>query len=86
MQHALVQGRATATVSHRSLKGAKMLICQPLDANAAPGGDPIIAVDRLGAGRGDRVIISNDGQGLRALLKDENSPARWWVQGIVDEP
>ncbi|MAE62002.1 MAG: ethanolamine utilization protein EutN [Planctomycetaceae bacterium] len=84
MQLALVQGRATTTVRHRSLEGQKLLVCQQLDVAGDPSGDPILAVDQLGAGAGDVVIISSDGLGLRELLRDNNSPVRWWTLGIVD--
>ena len=85
MQLALVKGRATSTVKHRSLQGRKMLICQLLGNEGQSAGDPVLAVDSLGAGAGDRVILSSDGQGLRELLNDGNSPVRWWTLGIVDE-
>ena len=84
MQLALVQGRATTTVRHRSLRGQKLLVCQQLDIEGAPGGDPVLAVDQIGAGPGDVVIISSDGLGLREMLDDINSPVRWWTLGIVD--
>jgi microcompartment protein CcmK/EutM len=48
-------------------------------------GDPVLAVDSLGAGAGTRVILTSDGLGLRELLGNERSPARWWTLGIVDE-
>lgn len=86
MQLALVEGRATSTVRHASLAGVKLLICQPLGNQMQASGDPVLAVDKLGAGAGDRVLLTSDGQGLRALLNDENSPVRWWTLGIVDEP
>lgn len=85
MQHAIVQGRATATVRHPSLAGVKLLICQPLGGSGQPNGEPVLAVDKLGAGSGDRVLLTSDGQGLRELLNDENSPVRYWTLGIVDE-
>ena len=84
MQLALVQGRATSTVKHRSLAGVKLLVCELLGADGKPAGDPVLAVDKLGAGAGDRVILTSDGQGLRDLLNDDTSPARWWTMGIVD--
>lgn len=84
MQLAIVQGRATTTVRHKSLAGVKLLVCSLLDVAGKPSGDPVLAVDRLGAGAGDKVILTSDGLGLRELLKDNNSPARWWTMGIVD--
>ncbi|MBI1337231.1 MAG: ethanolamine utilization protein EutN [Phycisphaera sp.] len=84
MQLAIVHGRATSTCKHPSLEGAKLLICGLLDASGQSAGDPVLAVDRLGAGRGDKVILTSDGLGLRELLGQNNSPARWWTMGIVD--
>lgn len=85
MQIAQVQGRATTTVRHASLAGVRLLVCQPLGNEMQDEGDPIIAVDKLGAGKGDRVLLTSDGRGLRELLNDGNSPVRWWTLGIVDE-
>ena len=85
MQHALVKGRATATIRHPSLAAVKLLVCQPLGAGGGPQGDPVLAVDKLGAGIGDRVMLTSDGLGLRKLLNDNTSPVRWWTLGIIDE-
>jgi ethanolamine utilization protein EutN len=49
-----------------------------------PDGDPVLAVDHLGAGRGDTVLLTSDGRGTRALLKNDNTPVRWSVMGIKD--
>ncbi|MCC6580799.1 MAG: EutN/CcmL family microcompartment protein [Phycisphaeraceae bacterium] len=84
MQLALVRGRATSTVKHRSMQGAKLLVCHLLDIAGKASGDPVLAVDRLGAGIGDKVVLTSDGLGVRELLKDDSSPVRWWTLGIVD--
>ena len=85
MQLAVVQGRATSTLKHPSLSGAKLLVCQLLGSDGQPSGDPVLALDRLGADQGSRVIITSDGKGLREMLNSDNSPARWWTLGLVDE-
>ena len=85
MLTARVIGHATSTVKHPSMEGWKLLIVQPLLTDGrTPDGDPVIAVDRLGAGREETVIISSDGLGTRDLLKSPNTPVRWSVIGIVD--
>ena len=84
MQLAVVEGRATSTVKHKSLAAARLLVCQPLGVEGKPNGDPVLAVDKLGAGAGDKVLLSSDGIGLREMVKDNNCPARWWTIGIVD--
>ncbi len=74
-------GHATATLKHRSLLGAKLLLVQPLQSLTR---EPVLALDRLGAGPGDVVVISSDGLFARAVLRDDTSPARWSVVGIID--
>ena len=41
-------------------------------------------LDPLGAAIGQRVMISSDGSEARKIVKDERSPARWTVMGIID--
>ena len=85
MQVGLVVGTATSTVKHASMNGWKLLVVQPYGADGrTPDGDPVIAVDALGAGRGDRVLMTSDGKSTRALLKAEATPVRWNVIGIQD--
>lgn len=85
MQLARVIGNATATVRHPSMQGWKLLIVQALAPDGrSPDGDPVLAVDNLGAGFGEIVIISSDGRGTRELLKCETTPVRWAVLGIPD--
>jgi ethanolamine utilization protein EutN len=80
-----VIGSATATVKHPSMKGWKLLLVQPFGPDGStPDGDPMLAVDSLGAGIGQRVIISSDGKGTRELLGSDNTPVRWSVIGIAD--
>jgi ethanolamine utilization protein EutN len=80
-----VIGSATATVKHPSMEGWKLLLVQPYGPDGrTPDGDPMLAVDALGAGIGEKVIISSDGKGTRELLGCENTPVRWSVIGIAD--
>jgi ethanolamine utilization protein EutN len=83
VQLGLVVGTATATRKHASMAGVKLLVVQALLADGrTPDGEPILAADRLGAGRGETVIISSDGRFTRELLKDDTTPVRWSVIGI----
>lgn len=80
-----VIGTATSTVRHPSLEGWKLLVVQPLAADgSAPDGDPLLAIDNLGAGVGAQVFISSDGRGTRELIGSETTPVRWCVLGIDD--
>ena len=48
-------------------------------------GDPILVIDKLGAGRGEMVMITSDGIGAREMLGHDKSPVRWSVIGIPDK-
>jgi ethanolamine utilization protein EutN len=83
MQLALVIGCATATVRHASMAGSKLLVVQPLAADErSADGEPVLAVDRLGAGRGEVVLITGDGRATREMLDSPATPVRWSVMGI----
>ncbi|MFM7034470.1 MAG: EutN/CcmL family microcompartment protein [Planctomycetia bacterium] len=85
MQLATIIGTATATVKHPSLEGTTLHLVQPLMADrVSPDGDPQLAIDTVGAGRGDLVMITSDGRLLRDLLKTEATPARWSTIALVD--
>lgn len=85
MQTALVVGTATSTVKHSSMEGWKLLIVQPLTMRGTADGDALLAVDALGAGTGEEVLITSDGASTRELLNADATPVRWCVIGIVDE-
>ena len=79
MKIATIHGYATSTAKHPSLEGATLLIALP-----EGGSVPQIVIDPLGAGLGQRVLLTSDGSEARAILHDPSSPARWTVCGILD--
>jgi len=86
MQVAFVLGNAISTVKHESLRGQKLLLVQPLAADGrSPDGDPLLVVDSVGAGPGERVLLTSDGKYTREWVKSDKSPARWASIGIQDE-
>jgi ethanolamine utilization protein EutN len=84
MQNARVLGTAVSTIKHSSLNGQKLLVVQPQMLDGAPDGDPVLAVDFVGAGSGEVVMVTGDGQLIREYLNVEATPLRWSVIGIVD--
>ncbi|MGE3312922.1 MAG: EutN/CcmL family microcompartment protein [Limisphaerales bacterium] len=82
---ARVEGNLTATRKHPSFEGWRLVICQPISREGEPEGVPQIAIDALGAGMHQRVVISSDGAAARKAVGDERSPVRWMIVGIVDE-
>ena len=83
MQTGLVIGTATSTVKHPSFAGERLLVVQLETRAGAPDGEPVLAFDRLGAGRGDRVLLTNDGQILQEMI-GRDTPGRWSVLGLPD--
>jgi ethanolamine utilization protein EutN len=81
---AIVEGNAVTTIKHPSMQGWKVLVVQPVDFDDKPDGDPLLAIDMLGAGHATKVLISNDGKGAREMVGDNTSPVRWAVVGLVD--
>jgi ethanolamine utilization protein EutN len=82
---ARVIGSATSTVKHHSLDGWKLLIVQALMVNGHDrDGEPMLAIDQLGAGVGDNVLITSDGKSTRAAMNIDATPVRWNVIGICD--
>ena len=83
---AKVIGRAVATVKHPSMEGCKLMLVQPQQADGiTPDGDPLLAVDDVGAGRGETVMLTSDGRYARAMLGVEATPVRWTIIGIRNE-
>lgn len=81
---AQVVGHAVSSHCHPSLKGYKLMLCQPLDASGKPGGSPMVAIDLFGAGLHSKVFVSTDGLGARHIVHDDKSPIRNFIQGVID--
>jgi ethanolamine utilization protein EutN len=84
LQTARILGTTNATTKHKSLEGRRLVIVQPELADGKADGSPLIAIDPLGAQRGDQVIITSDSKRVRELVDDATTPARWSVLGTVD--
>lgn len=81
-----VKGPLVATIKHPSFRGRKLLVVQGVDERGDEVGDSFIAVDMVQAGAGDLVIINQEGNGARQLLKmGQQVPIRSLIVGIVDE-
>jgi ethanolamine utilization protein EutN len=85
----MMLGRVVASVvsteKHPHYVGHKLLMVQPLDADGAPRGKPLLAVDGVQAGIGDRVLVVDEGGSARAVVGDEGAVTiRTAICGIVD--
>lgn len=86
MQLAKVIGNLVSTHKNESIKGKKILFVQPLDENLEPFGPEELALDVIGAGVGDIVVIMNEGKSAREVSQSEYqyAPVDLAVAGIVD--
>ena len=81
---ARVTGTLTSSDKDPALAGYKLLVVQPLDLDGRPDGDEVIAVDRVDAGVGDRVLVSREGNAARQVTGRERIPLQNLVIGVVD--
>ncbi|MCC7010853.1 MAG: EutN/CcmL family microcompartment protein [Acidobacteria bacterium] len=84
MQIGRVIGTLVSTQKHRALVGAKLLLVQPLAADDAPRGAPLLAIDSVGAGVSERVLLVLEGRAAGEALRKKAAPVDAAVIGIVD--
>ncbi len=84
MQIGRVIGTLVATQKHRKLDGAKLLLVQPLTLDDRPRGTPVLTIDSVGAGVGERVLIVIEGRAAGEALGRKAAPVDAAIIGIVD--
>ena len=80
-----VEGSAVSTIRHPSLKGWRLLVCQPVNERGEETGDPVLCLDCLGAGKYQQVIVTSDGKSVREKMGDPHSPARYMTIAVLDD-
>ena len=84
MQLARVVGTVVATQKHSAFEGAKLLLVQPIGLDDAPRGATLLAVDSVGAGVTERVLIVLEGRAAGEALGKKRAPVDAAIIGIVD--
>jgi len=85
MTLAKVVGTVVNTARHPVLAGHKLLVCKPVDPGSGKESTGrIVAIDAVQAGPGDTVLVIDEGNAARLILKDPGAPARTIVAAIVD--
>jgi ethanolamine utilization protein EutN len=85
MQIARVIGTVVATQKHRKFEGAKLLLVQPVNPDDTPRGHALLAVDGVGAGVHERVLIVLEGRAAGEALGRTAAPVDVAIVGIIDE-
>jgi microcompartment protein CcmK/EutM len=84
MQIARVVGTVVSTQKHPKFEGAKLLLVQPVTLEDTPRGPALLAVDSVGAGVHERVLIVLEGRAAGEALGRKAAPVDAAVVGIVD--
>lgn len=80
-----VIGNVVSTIKQEVFQGTKLLLVQPLDLTRRPAGQVVVAVDTVGAGAGEEVILVVEGKAAADILQNPRAPVRALVVGIIDE-
>jgi ethanolamine utilization protein EutN len=79
-----VVGNIVATQKNRKLEGAKLLLVQPLGLDGRPRGTALLAIDSVGAGVGERVLVVIEGKAAGQALGRKAAAVDAAIIGIVD--
>lgn len=79
-----VVGTVTSTINSPAFDDRTLLLCDLLESSGEPAGGYVIAVDTVGAGVGETVLILDEGNSARQVLGLAQAPVRTLVVGIVD--
>jgi ethanolamine utilization protein EutN len=80
-----VVGDLVATQKHSSHEGGKLLLVQPLNLDGSSRGDPVVAMDAVDAGVGDRVLLVAEGFSAMTAVGRPQSPIDMAIIGFIDE-
>lgn len=84
MQIARVVGNVVATQKHRKFEGAKLMLVQPLNTDDSPRGHALLAVDGVGAGVHEKVLVVLEGRAAADTLGRKGAPVDAAIIGIID--
>lgn len=84
MQLGRVVGTVVSTQKHRKLEAAKLLLVQPLTLDDKPRGSALLAIDSVGAGVGEKVLVVIEGKAAGDALGKKFAPVDAAIVGIVD--
>jgi microcompartment protein CcmK/EutM len=83
MIFARVTGNVVCTQKDEKLVGAKLMLVEPVDLLGSPKGNPLVAVDVVGAGAGELVLLVQ-GSSARQTSRTSGQPVDAVIFAIVD--
>ncbi len=80
-----VKGCVVSTAKHPCYEGKKVLLVEPVSPDGTPKRGTVVAVDTVGAGDGDIVLVASEGRSATEILGfASRMPLRSVIVGIVD--
>jgi len=79
-----VVGNIVATQKHEKFEAKALLMVQPISLGGDEEGEPLLAVDTVGAGPGETVIVVIEGRSTSQAMGEAEAPANAAIIGIVD--
>lgn len=80
-----VIGNLVATQKEPAYEGKALLLVQPVSPEGTDDGDAIVAVDSVGAGAGETVLVVVEGRSTSIAMDRKLAPANAAIVGIVDD-
>jgi microcompartment protein CcmK/EutM len=84
MQIGRVVGTVVSTRKHPTFEGAKLLLVQPLNIDDTPRGAALLAIDGVGAGVDEKVLVVLEGRAAGEALGHKGAPVDAAIIGIID--
>ena len=80
-----VSGNVVATRKHGKLEGRSLLTVEPTTLEGDPTGEELLALDTVGAGVGDLVLVVVEGRSTSQAIGVASAPANAAIVGIIDQ-
>jgi len=80
-----VSGEIYSTINHKFYDGKKLLIIDKITPTGSVTSGYLIAVDSVGAGVGETVLVIDEGNSARQVVDDSSAPIRSIIIGIIDD-
>lgn len=80
-----VTGYVVSTEKHAAYKNKKIMLVRPMQPDGSLGPKTMVAVDTVGAGIGDHVLVASEGRSATEILKfEKRMPLRSVIVAIID--
>jgi microcompartment protein CcmK/EutM len=80
-----VIGEIHGTIKHPFYNGKRLMVVEKLGHDGKTTGDYLIAVDSVGSGADETVLVLDEGNGARQVLESSDGPVRSVIVGIIDD-